>query len=115
MTTGPTKQSSQLGFVVTAAPGDGRAECQGTWSLVAGRVVGSVPGLLVEVDATITVPYDDARALSAGDLDPSVAFMQGRLKSAGDTGTVLDFLAGTAATDGAAEFREHLAALIDNG
>jgi hypothetical protein len=28
---------------------------------------------------------------------------------------VLDFLAGAAPADGAAEFREHLAALIDNG
>jgi putative sterol carrier protein len=34
--------------------------------------------------------------MAAGELDPSVAFMQGRLKTAGDPGLVLDVLAGAA-------------------
>ena len=31
--------------------------------------------------------------MAAGELDPSVAFMQGRMKTAGDPGLVLDVLA----------------------
>ncbi len=107
-----TTRSRRLGFVVTGGPSS--SERSSTWALESGRIRAGMPGALDEVDATITVTYDDALALSAGDLDPSVAFMQGRLKSAGDPGAVLDFLAGTAAPDGLG-FREHLAALIDNG
>ena len=35
--------------------------------------------------------------MAAGDLDPSVAFMRGRMKTAGDPGLVLDVLAAAAA------------------
>lgn len=49
-------------------------------------------------DATIvmTVPLVDA---AADDFDPTVAFMRGKLKAAGDTGEILDLLkSGNAAT-----------------
>ena len=96
------------------APG---GEVSSTWSLEGGGVVQAVPGLLAELDATITLTYDDALALGTGELDPSVAFMQGRLKSSGDTGVVFELLAATAASgavSGAGGFREHLAALIES-
>lgn len=44
----------------------------------------------------ITVPIVDA---AADDFNPTVAFMRGKLKAAGDTGTLLDVLkSGEAAT-----------------
>lgn len=44
----------------------------------------------------ITVPIVDA---AADDFDPTVAFMRGKLKAAGDTGKILDLLkSGAAAT-----------------
>jgi putative sterol carrier protein len=46
---------------------------------------------------TLTASYPDASAMAGGGLDPSVAFMQGRLKTAGDPGFVLDLLASVAA------------------
>jgi putative sterol carrier protein len=59
-----------------------------TYHLVvaSGRVVeagpGSPPG--GEPDVTFTSPYDVAVALVTGELDPSVAYMQGKLKAEGD-------------------------------
>lgn len=44
----------------------------------------------------LTIPAATAGAILRGDLSPSVAFMQGRLKTSGDQGAVLDVLAATA-------------------
>ncbi|MGH1421832.1 MAG: SCP2 sterol-binding domain-containing protein [Hyphomonas sp.] len=37
-----------------------------------------------DADATIKVAWDDFTKLSAGELDPTMAFMQGKLKVEGD-------------------------------
>jgi hypothetical protein len=58
-----------------------------------GVVAEAASGAPVAPDVTLTVGYDDAVAIAAGDLDPGVAFMQGRLKTVGDPGLVLDVLA----------------------
>ena len=38
----------------------------------------------VDADATVKVSWDDFEKLSAGQLDPTMAFMQGKLKVLGD-------------------------------
>jgi putative sterol carrier protein len=43
-------------------------------------------------DLTITTTHADARRLAAGELDASVAVMQGRAKVAGDVGKLLALL-----------------------
>jgi hypothetical protein len=49
-----------------------------------------------DAEIVITVPIVDA---AAEDFDPTVAFMRGKLKAAGDTGEVLNLLkSGDAAT-----------------
>jgi hypothetical protein len=53
---------------------------------------GAHPG----ADVSLTLPYDDLVAIARGDTAPSVAFMQGRMKTAGDPGRLLDLLAATA-------------------
>ena len=53
-------------------------------------------GGLTAADISLTVPYADAIAIARGELEPSVAFMQGRMKTAGDPGKLLDVLASTA-------------------
>jgi hypothetical protein len=53
---------------------------------------GPLPGATVAV----TLPYDDMVAVVRGELAPSVAFMQGRMKTAGDPGVLLDVLRATA-------------------
>jgi hypothetical protein len=61
-------------------------------------------GGLAGADVSLTVPYPEAVAIAQSDLEPSVAFMQGRMKTAGDPGKLLDLLAATATP----EFREGL-------
>lgn len=53
-------------------------------------------GPLSDADVSLTVPFDDAVALQRGETDPSVLFMQGRMKTAGDPGKLLDLLARSA-------------------
>ncbi len=57
-----------------------------------------------------TVPDAEGSAILAGELDPTVAFMRGRLKTAGAPGVVLKVLA-AAAGEAFAVWRDRLAAL----
>jgi SCP-2 sterol transfer family len=87
---GPT---GTLQVVVTGGPdGDGKWHARIEDGIVAEAALGTRPA----PDLTLTVSYADGTAMAAGDLDPSVAFMQGRMKTAGDPGLVLDLLAGVA-------------------
>lgn len=56
-------------------------------------------GALADATVSLTLPYADAIAVVRGELQPSVAFMQGRMKTAGDPGKLLDLLAATATPD----------------
>ena len=92
-----------IDVVRTAAPtvGDATVECA-----VTGGPDGDVKlhaagndvalGALANADVSLTVPYPEAIAIARGELEPSVAFMQGRMKTAGDPGKLLDLLAATA-------------------
>jgi len=67
-----------------------------------GRVVDAGLGPAGAPDVTFTLPQADAREVLAGRLDPSVAFMQGRLKTAGSNGMVLEVLAAWSSSSGRA-------------
>jgi alkyl sulfatase BDS1-like metallo-beta-lactamase superfamily hydrolase len=51
------------------------------------------PGAPATADLTLTLPAPVAESIAAGELTPSAAYMQGRMKTAGDLGLVLDVLA----------------------
>ncbi len=102
---GPPSLGGTVRFDVTGGP-DGDRSAHATFGL--GRITELGPGTGDRPDATVTLTAEDARAMLAGDLDPSVAFMQGRMKVAGDMGLVLDLLA-LAATDAARGCRERIA------
>lgn len=63
-------------------------------------------------ELTLTVPAAEVAAIVDGSLDPNVAFMQGRLKSSGDTGVLFRLLAWTR-TPAFAELRAAVAATTD--
>jgi hypothetical protein len=85
--------TGSVGLVVTGtAAGDVKMRIR----LVDGRPVeiGTEPG--PDPELTLTVPAAEADAIRAGTLDPSVAFMRGRLKTVGDNALLLGVLAATA-------------------
>jgi putative sterol carrier protein len=82
--------SGAVQVVVTGLP-DG----DGSWHIeVKDGVVATVaPGAPGTIDLTLTLPAAVAGEIASGDLTASAAFMQGRMKTAGDLGLVLDVLA----------------------
>jgi len=75
--------------------------------------VGSGAGTVPSPDVTLTLTDTDARAVLSGELGLSVAFMQGRMKVAGDMAPLVDLLA-LAATDDVQARRARLAGLTDS-
>jgi putative sterol carrier protein len=73
----------------------GLADGDSSWQVrVDDGVVAEVtPGAPTDADLTLTVSAGVADSIAAGDLTASAAFMQGRMKTAGDLGLVLDVLA----------------------
>lgn len=62
------------------------------WILEDGRLQSSAAGTIDAPDVTLTMPWADAVAMQRGDLDPNVAFMQGRMKVAGSMGVMMALL-----------------------
>jgi hypothetical protein len=87
---GPPTLSGTVVVEVTGGP-DG--DMAGHVVFADGSVVSSGPGAVPSPDLTLTLTDEDARGVLAGDLDPSVAFMQGRMKVAGAMAPLLDLLA----------------------
>jgi hypothetical protein len=81
-----------------AAPDEAPGVSQWSWRWASdGPEPGSLaPGCDGEPDLTLALSPDDARSVRDGELAPSVAFMQGRLKTTGDNGLLLRVLAWTA-------------------
>lgn len=81
--------SARIQFEVTGGP---EGEVTYHWVLEDGRLVSSGRGAGDTPDATLTTVWDDAVAMQRGDLDPNVAFMQGRMKVAGSMGVMMALL-----------------------
>ena len=60
-----------------------------------GVITAASPGNNSKADVSLTIPHAEAQAMLAGELDPNVAFMRGRMKTAGDSGLLLDLLSAT--------------------
>jgi hypothetical protein len=73
-------------FDVTVVVSVGRgADSVSSWRVEDGQVV-SLESAPESPALVLTVSPPDAELLKAGELSPAVAYMQGRLKPAGDTG-----------------------------
>jgi hypothetical protein len=85
--------TARLQHVVTGAP---EGEVAYTLELLDGRVVAARWGRDDDAaDCTFLIAHPDALAISAGELDLHVGFMQGRVKMSGPTGPLLDALPAT--------------------
>ncbi len=78
-----------LQYVVTDGP-DG--DIFYYWIVVDGRLSECRLGELADAEVTLTQTYDDAMAVQRGELDATAAFMQGRIKVAGDVGKLMALL-----------------------
>jgi hypothetical protein len=81
--------SAHVEVVVSGGP-DGDVKCALVFD--DGRVAEARAGAATDADLTMTLDYATAVEIQQGTLDPSVAFMQGRSKAAGDTGVLLQLL-----------------------
>jgi putative sterol carrier protein len=81
--------SARIQYEVTGGP-DGAVSYY--WVLEDGRLRSSATGAVGDPDVTITLVWDDAVSMCRGELDPNVAFMQGRMKVAGSMGVMMALL-----------------------
>ena len=73
--------SARMQYVVTGGP-DGDVKYY--WVLENGKLLESKLGELSDADFTMTETYDDAKKIPRGVLAANAAFMQGRIKVAGN-------------------------------
>ena len=99
--------SVNLAFVV--AP---RKEVAIHWRYDDGHPVEGAPGAVPEPDLALSMAAADAADVVSGRVEPSVSFMRGRLKAAGDGGLLLAFLESTTAPT-FEQWRERLAAIAE--
>ncbi len=81
--------SARIQYDVTGGP-DGAISYY--WILEDGLLQSSAAGAVDAPDVTLTMAWEDATAIQRGDLDPNVAFMQGRMKVGGSMGVMMALL-----------------------
>jgi len=87
---GGPRLSARVALTVPGAPG---GEASVGFVLLDGGVVEAGTGPIAEPDITLTAPHPLALEIARGDVSASAAYMQGRLKTAGDPGRLLELLA----------------------
>ena len=71
-------------------------------------------GVAADADLALTIDRDDAWTVLTGEVEPSVAFMRGRLKATGDGGLLLELLESTT-TGGYQGWRQQAEGLTEGG
>jgi hypothetical protein len=83
------------GVVVLKFTGGTRKEISVQWSYQDGAPAAGTLGAAAGADLEVTLAAPDAADVISGAVEPSVAFMRGRLKASGDGGLLLAFLEST--------------------
>lgn len=81
--------SAKMQYVVTGGP-DG--DIKYYWVLENGTLLESQLGVIADADFTMTLTYEDSKAVAQGEFDANAAFMQGRMKVAGNMGKLMQLL-----------------------
>src|SRR5580704_12592901 len=87
------------GTVSVAVTGGPHGDAVYHWSYRDGIPGDGASGAAGAADLALVIPYADARPVAAGEVEPSVAYMRGRLKATGDGALLLGLLASTATED----------------
>jgi hypothetical protein len=95
-----------VSLAVTGAPG---GEVAYHWSYRDGVPGNGGVGPVVDAELSLSIAYADAQAVASGEVEPSVAYMRGRLKASGDGALLLGLLASTA-TERYREWRQRVTA-----
>lgn len=82
--------TARLQYVLTNAPDGG--EVRYYWVVVDGKLLESGLGDLDDAEITLTLSHADATLIQKGELDANAAFMQGRVKVAGNTPKLMALL-----------------------
>jgi putative sterol carrier protein len=78
--------SARMQYVVTGSP---EGDVRYYWVLENGKLLDAALGDLVDAEVTMTQSYEDAVMIAKGELDANVAFMQGRIKVAGNMAALM--------------------------
>ena len=81
--------SARMQYVVTGGP-DGDVKYY--WILENGKLQESALGDAPDADFTMTLTYDDSVKVQNGELDANAAFMQGRMKVAGNMAKLMQLM-----------------------
>ena len=108
-TDGLPQVSGTSGTVVMKFTGGTRKEISVHWRYQDGVAAVGEVGTSADADLEFTLAAPDATDVISGAVEPSVAFMRGRLKASGDGGLLLAFLQSTTSADFAG-WREKVAA-----
>ena len=81
--------SARMQYVVTGGP-DG--DIKYYWILQDGKLLESSLGDAPDPDFTMTLSYDDSVKVQKGELDANAAFMQGRMKVAGNMAKLMQLM-----------------------
>ncbi len=81
--------SARMQYVVTGGP-DG--DVRYYWILENGQLVENGLGDITDPEITLTMTYEDAMKIQQGELDANAAFMQGRVKVAGNMAKLMSLL-----------------------
>jgi putative sterol carrier protein len=78
--------SAKMQYAVSGGP-DGDVKYY--WVLENGKLLESQLGEIADADFAMSMTYDDSVAIAKGELDANAAFMQGRMKVAGNMGKLM--------------------------
>jgi hypothetical protein len=81
--------SARMQYVVTGGP---EGDIHYYWVLENGKLLESKVGEIADPDFTMTFSYDDSVKVQKGELDANAAFMQGRMKVAGNMGKPMQLM-----------------------
>ena len=102
--------SGTVSLAVSEGSGKKRREAGFHWRYEDGNAIDGAAGVDADADLVLLLAGDDAVEVLSGRVEPSVAFMRGRLKASGDEGLLLRFLRSTTDSKFGA-WREKVAAL----